>query len=90
VTAYTAVTNRFQTQPEVLEAYMQIARCRQAMGQSDEARIAMEQARIVLARLPNEIVFDQTTPFSRTEWADRLNKILQVPASDQASAPAGQ
>jgi len=90
LTAYTSITNRFQAQPEVLEAYMQIARCRQAMGQPAEARIAMEQARIVLARLPNEIVFDQTTPFSRTEWTERLNKLLQIPSSDQLPALAGR
>ena len=77
--AYTTVTNRFQADPEVLDAYIKIARCRQAMGQPGDVRIALEQARIVLGRLPNETRFDQTTPFTRTEWAARLTKLLQAP-----------
>jgi len=77
--AYTTVTNRFQADPEVLDAYIEIARCRQAMGRPKDVRIALEQARIVLARLPSETRFDQTTPFTRTEWAARLTKLLQTP-----------
>ncbi|MGQ9504022.1 MAG: tetratricopeptide repeat protein [Thermogutta sp.] len=84
--AYTTVTNRFQAEPEVLQAYLEIARCRQAMGQTAQARIALEQARIVLSRLPNEITFEQTTPFSRAEWTNRLNKLLQRTSLEQTSA----
>lgn len=88
--AYTTVTNRFQAEPEVLQAYLEIARCRLAMGQTAQARISLEQARIVLTRLPNETQFEQTTPFSRAEWTNRLNKLLQPMLSEQTSALAVQ
>jgi len=79
VAAFTTITNRFQAEPEVLDAYVEIARCRRAMGQNPDARIALEQAKIVLTRFPNEIPFERTTPFSRAEWATRLDKLLQTP-----------
>lgn len=72
IAAYNVITNRFQIEPESLEAYCQIARCYQAMGRQQEARIALEQARIILNRLPQEVQPELTTPFSRVEWADRL------------------
>lgn len=78
--ACSAIINRFQGQPEVLEAYVHIARCRRAMGQENEARIAIEQARIVLARLPSDLALDTTTPFNSQEWSERLTALARKPS----------
>lgn len=73
INAYMAITHRFQVEPEVLEAYRQIARCYRAMGRPKESRIALEQARIVLNRIPPEVRLETSTPFTREEWKAHLS-----------------
>ncbi len=78
--AYHAVLNRFQSRPEVLEAYVQIVRCYQAMGREEESRIALEQAKIVLQRLPKDTDFAAATVLDNAGWIarfQRLEKTLQ-------------
>jgi len=78
--AYHAVLNRFQSRPEVLEAYAQIVRCYRAMGRDQESRIALEQAKIVLQRLPRDTDFAAATVLDGAGWIarfQRLEKTLQ-------------
>lgn len=72
INAYMAITHRFQVEPEVLEAYRQIARCYRAMGRPKDSRIALEQARIVLNRVPPDVRLETSTPFTRDEWKAHL------------------
>jgi tetratricopeptide (TPR) repeat protein len=71
--AYSAATNRYQHEPEALEAYVQIASCYRRLNRLAEARGTLEQARVVLQRIRPDADFQRTTRLDRQEWADLLN-----------------
>lgn len=73
IKAYSAATNRFQHEPEALEAYVQIAACYRRLNRPVEARGTLEQARIVLSRIKEDADFLRTTRCTREEWGQRLN-----------------
>jgi tetratricopeptide (TPR) repeat protein len=73
IRAYSAATNRYQHQPEVLEALMQIAACYRRLGKPEEARGTLEQAKVMLARINRDAPFAETTNYSREQWLDVLN-----------------
>ena len=73
IQAYSAATNRYQHEPEALEAYLQIASCHRRLGRVSEARSAVEQARIVLARIRPDARFLQTTHLARQDWSRLLD-----------------
>ena len=73
IRAYSAATNRYQHQPEVLEALMQIAACYRRLGKPDEARGTLEQAKVMLARINRDAPFAETTNYTREQWLDVLN-----------------
>ena len=72
VQAYSAATNRYQHEPEALEAYVQIAACLRRLNRTAESRGTLEQARIVLQRLRPDANFTRTTRYTRDEWAQLL------------------
>jgi tetratricopeptide (TPR) repeat protein len=67
----------YQHDPVVLDAYLQIAWCHRRLGQLQEARGAIEQAKIVLARLPDQADFTQATGFDKQQWSRVLNDMSQ-------------
>ncbi len=73
VNAYSAATNRYQTEPEALEAYVQIAACYRRLNRYVEARGTVEQARIVLNRIRSDANFKRTTRFTRDEWGQVID-----------------
>jgi len=72
IDAYASASNKYNQHPSALEALMQIARCYRELDQPNEAKGAMEQAKVVLNRIPPEANFLATTRYTRTEWADLL------------------
>lgn len=74
--AYTAVANRFQSEPVALMAYFQMARVYRELGQPEQTRQMLRQAQLVLNRLPDDPSFTKTTPFARTEWVRLLDRQL--------------
>ena len=68
IQAYSAATNRYQHDPESLEAYVQIASCHRRMGRVSEARGTLEQARVVLQRIRPDADFARTTRLARQDW----------------------
>jgi tetratricopeptide (TPR) repeat protein len=73
IQAYSAATNRYQHDPESLEAYVQIASCHRRMGRVSEARGTLEQARVVLQRIRPDADFLRTTRLARQDWAHLLD-----------------
>lgn len=73
IRSYTMATNRYQSSPESLDAYVQIARAYRKLNRPEEARVALEQANLVLARLKPDAPFQETTNYSRQEWKQRLD-----------------
>lgn len=73
IQAYSTATNRYQHEPESLEAYVQIANCHRRKNRPSEARGTLEQAKVVLNRIRPDADFRQTTRYDRKEWADLLD-----------------
>jgi tetratricopeptide (TPR) repeat protein len=73
ITAYFSATNRYHDRPESLEAFAQISRCYRELGRPVEARGALEQARVVLKRIPADADFPSTTRYDRDEWITYLD-----------------
>jgi tetratricopeptide (TPR) repeat protein len=72
VQAYSAATNRYQQEPEALEAFVQIAICQRKLNRLEDSRRTLEQARLVLGRMPTTAQFEKTTRYNREEWTDLL------------------
>lgn len=68
IAAYSSATNRFQHEPAALEAYVRIASCYRRLDRPVEARGTIEQARIVLSRMPEDTKFERTTRHNRDQW----------------------
>lgn len=73
VLAYSDATNRYQHEPDCLEAYVQIANCYRMMNRPEEARGTLEQAKLVLQRIEPKADFTRTTRYDREQWTDFLN-----------------
>ncbi|MEX2138825.1 MAG: tetratricopeptide repeat protein [Pirellulales bacterium] len=87
--AYAATTNRYHDEPEVLDAFLQLAQCYRQIGKPDEAQGVIEQAKAVLQRMPEDIDFKRTTNHSRQEWERVLDWAAELsgPQADQPSQP---
>lgn len=73
--AYSDATTRYQSEPVVLEALVQMAHCYRRLHRPDEARDALEQAKVVWQRLPEDATFTQTTNYQRDEWQQLLDQM---------------
>ena len=73
IEAYQNVSSLYPNEPFVLETFLQIAHCWQRMSRPENARGAVEQARLTLDQLSSEADFLATTAFTRDEWHLLLN-----------------
>jgi TolA-binding protein len=83
VAAYSACTNRYHNEPEVLDAFLQLAHCFRQLGRADDARGVVEQAKVVLARIREDALFGRTTIHSRQEWIRVLDWLARLLAEGQ-------
>lgn len=67
----------YQNDPISLNAYLQIAWCHRRLGELQEARGAVEQAKMVLERLPEDADFAAATGMPRQQWRRILGDISQ-------------
>ncbi|MBL6705232.1 MAG: tetratricopeptide repeat protein [Planctomycetaceae bacterium] len=72
------VTSRFADHVSVLPAYVQMSRCYSRLEQPDEARRQLEQARVVLGRLPDAAFDSPSTGQSREQWGEWIEWARQV------------
>jgi TolA-binding protein len=73
IQAYSTATNRYQNEPAAVEAYVQIASCYRRLNKPLEARGTIEQAKLVIDRMPTDADFTRTTRFGRDEWNTLLD-----------------
>ncbi len=76
--AYTNVISQFQSSPEVLEAYVQLAAAYRGLGEPSKARATIIQAKGVLERLPADAPYSTATSNSRQEWVNYLNLLQEI------------
>lgn len=78
IESYSAATNRYQQDPEALEAYTQIACCYRRLDRPEEARATVEQARVVLQRIRPDADFTRTTRLARADWEEHLTWLKKL------------
>lgn len=66
--AYANVSTLYQEKPFVLESFVHIANCWRRLNQPVKARGTVEQAKLVLQRLPSDTDFKLSTNFDRQYW----------------------
>ena len=74
------VTSRFAEHISTLAAYVQMSRCYSRLENPDEARRQLEQARVVLARVPDEAFASSSTGQTREQWGEWIEWAREVQA----------
>jgi len=72
ISLYDIAARRFEDHPASLIALVQIVNAHCELGQFQEARVANEQARWQLQRIPDESFEDPDLPLTRRHWEDWL------------------
>ena len=77
--AYRTVELRFMNEPPALEAILGRARCAKKLGRAYEANRLIQQAMVVLQRIPPEMNerFAKTTRYDRSGWEQLLGWMNQ-------------
>jgi tetratricopeptide (TPR) repeat protein len=75
--AYANVSTLYQHDPFVLESFVHIANCWHRLDQTLNARQTLAQAKLVLDRLPADADFEESTNFSRQQWALLLDEMAK-------------
>jgi len=73
IAAYSSATSKYHNKPAAIEAFVQIARCYRELNRPAEARGTLEQAKVVLKRIPDEVDFAATTRYNRDQWVRFLD-----------------
>ena len=76
VQTFATAAYRYQSDPAVLLAYLQMAYAQQRMNQRAEARSTLKQAKVVLSRIKLDAPFETSTPYGRKEWEQLLDERL--------------
>jgi tetratricopeptide (TPR) repeat protein len=75
--AYQNVITLYQSDPVVMEGFMQVANCWRRLNQPELARGNLERAKDVLAKLPEDADFLASTNFTRLQWGLLLDEMIQ-------------
>jgi len=77
--AYRAAANQFINEPESLEAFVQMARCHQEIGQITDMRRTLEMSIDILNRIPEDRDdrFIKNTRQSRQSWETQIRWMIQ-------------
>lgn len=68
VIAFSSAVHRYSDDPQVLLAYIQMANCHVRLNNPVEARSQIEQARVILNRLSEDVFETDQTNMSKEEW----------------------
>lgn len=72
IQAYSSATSRYQVEPASLDAYLQMAACYRRLGNPKKARGSLEQAKVILAKMPADLPYEKTSRFNREQWEQHL------------------
>jgi TolA-binding protein len=78
IEAYSAAIDRYQTEPESLEALLQIANCYRRLNVPSEARGTLMQAQAALTRMREDADFKKATRYDRDGWAQLIGWLCQT------------
>ena len=75
--AYANISTLYQNEPFVLESFVHVANCYRRLNKPIKAKGTIEQAKLVLKRLPLGTDFKVATNFSRQSWDLLLNEMSE-------------
>lgn len=75
IESYSSVSTLYQNEPFVLETLVQISHCWRRLNDNVRALGSIEQARLLLARLPPDTDFATSTNLDRDEWRQVLTSL---------------
>jgi tetratricopeptide (TPR) repeat protein len=75
VQSYQNAVSSFPQSAAVIDAYLQIADCYRRMGKQAEMRGTIQQAKLMLQRLPADADFGDVSNFSRDQWSRMLDAL---------------
>lgn len=75
IRAYQTAVSAFPQSPAVLDAYLQMADCHRRMNRKNEARGTIEQAKLMLDRIPKDTSFEAVSNYGREEWSRLLDSL---------------
>jgi len=74
IIAFSSAVHRNQEDPQVLLAYVQMANCNVKLNKPDEARSMIEQAKVILYRLPDDVFQQDQVNMTKNEWKVWLDR----------------
>jgi tetratricopeptide (TPR) repeat protein len=74
IIAFSSAVHRNQEDPQVLLAYFQMASCNVKLNKPDEARSMIEQAKVILNRLPDYVFQQDQANLTKIEWKRWLDR----------------
>jgi len=75
--AYANISTLYQNEPFVLESFVHISNCYRRLNKPVKAKGTIEQAKLILGRLPADTDFKLATNFSRQSWELLLNEMSE-------------
>jgi tetratricopeptide (TPR) repeat protein len=72
---YSNIASLYRNDPEVLDAFVQLAACYRRLNQPAESQGALAQAKAALQRMHKDADFQLTTNHSRQEWGQLLDQL---------------
>ncbi|MBA3312041.1 MAG: tetratricopeptide repeat protein [Planctomycetaceae bacterium] len=85
IIAYGGAVNRYPDDPRVVTAYLRMAECHRRLGRPDDARAAIEQARLTLEQVPTAALGGSASALTRDEWQNWLTRL-----HDESTVAEGQ
>lgn len=82
IKAYHEAVNRYPQSTEVLIAYMKMSGCYESLGKKNEAKSMLEQAKIILKQMPDQVFESKATNLGREEWNRWLDWSRELRNSD--------
>lgn len=75
IRAHQTAIASFPNSPAALDAYLQVVDCYRRLDRKQEARGTLEQAKLMLNRLPKDAAFESVSNYTRQEWAKLLDTL---------------
>jgi len=75
IDAYSNVSTLYQSEPFVLETFVQIANCQRRLHEPMKARMNIDRALQLLDQMPPDADFLAATNFNRSEWKSLLTQM---------------
>ncbi len=88
IALYQKAVQRYEKDPAVLVAWIQIVNCWCELGRFDQARSANNQAKWYLKRIPDQAFADPALPMSREHWQRWLDWTSQLDLESPTAAVA--